>query len=510
MTLKPQLTISQKGVLLVCVPLVFQLLFFADFAWLLQQSKVEAAAASRSREIIAENDRLLKSMYFSGTALAAFALDKSGQMESNYRKSEEMTLECFDHLMALVSDDPEEVAILKKLKPKIDKMLSILKTTHESLGDSISAFAFVKTHRLTKRMQGLIEEIVEMSEQISAREREKRTDLRAKRAEFNVQMMLAAGVAFDIVLALGLAIVITRRITDRLRVLSENTVRMSRKEPLLPRMEGNDEIAVLDDSFHDMATAVAEAEKQKQEFVAMIGHDLGAPLTLIHSTLHELSTQEDMDSARTKLPALEDELRRLMGLIRDLLDASKMEAGKFIVHPETVYMWPIIQRAVSAIEPAAKGKDIKINTRVSDDLEVLADEDRIVQVLINLLSNALKFAPEASAITVSCEQKDAVAEVRVHDSGPGIKPEDQKLIFERFFQSGEQDTKKKGTGLGLAISKAIIEAHSGAIAVTSMPGDTTFCFTLPVAASTIARTTNELELEPIQEHVGNTLETNVL
>jgi signal transduction histidine kinase len=376
-----QLTISQKGVLLVCVPLVFQLVFLGAFGWLLHQSREEAAAASRSREIVAETDRMLKSMYFSGSALASFAMEKNADMDKNYEECERQTWESFHKLEKLTADDPAQTAILARLQPKMKKALDILKTTRESLEDRMSAFAFVKTHRLTKRIAELIEEMVVMTQEIADRERDKRKEVIAARAERNVQIMLSAGIALDVVLAIGLALVVTRGITNRLRLLSENTVRMSKKQPLLQKQAGTDEIARLDQSFHDMAAAVAEAERQKQEFVAMIGHDLGTPLTLIYSTMHELSERKDElddEATRAKLRHLEDELARLMGLIRDLLDVSKMEAGRFVVHQENVFLWPIIERAVSTIEPAAKAKALNV-VREIDDFEIAADDQPVEQ-----------------------------------------------------------------------------------------------------------------------------------
>jgi signal transduction histidine kinase len=169
-----------------------------------------------------------------------------------------------------------------------------------------------------------------------------------------------------------------------------------------------------------------------------------------------------------------------MGLIRDLLDVSKMEAGRFVVHQENVFLWPIIERAVSTIEPAAKAKALNV-VREIDDFEIAADEDRIVQVMINLLNNAAKWAPDGSTIKVAATTASpGFVKISVQDSGPGIPPEEQPLVFERFYQSGDNESKAKGTGLGLAICKAIVHAHGGEISVTSQPGDTTFSFTLPL------------------------------
>ena len=174
--------------------------------------------------------------------------------------------------------------------------------------------------------------------------------------------------------------------------------------------------------------------------------------------------------------------RHLLGLINDVLDLSKIEAGQLVLALSDYSIKDLIQGVYAAIEPLATTKDLALTLDIPQGLAAAhGDERRLSQVLLNLVGNALKFT-DTGEIKISAKAHDGAFTISVHDTGPGIAPADQGKIFEEFQQAENSATRKKGgTGLGLAISKRIIEMHGGRIWVESELGHgSAFSFTLPV------------------------------
>lgn len=233
---------------------------------------------------------------------------------------------------------------------------------------------------------------------------------------------------------------------------------------------------------HDI-TERSELERFKQQFVAMISHDLRTPLMAVQSTLTLLGANAYgslSEKGADKVAKAEDNLRHTINLINNLLDLEKMEAGKIELRLAPTSLIPVLKRCAASVSPLAESKSIQIELP-SNDVEVIADAGRISQVVINLLGNALKFSPSGSAVSVLLEQQKQLVKISVCDQGPGI-PEDQKsLIFERFLQASTAEKNSEGTGLGLAICRAIVEAHNGTIGVESeLSKGSTFWFCIPV------------------------------
>ena len=284
--------------------------------------------------------------------------------------------------------------------------------------------------------------------------------------------------------------------------------------------------------FHDV-TRERELARMKTEFTSTVSHELRTPLTSILGfakiierrfrdvLLPKVNTETKKEERavkqiQTNLGVIISESNRLTALINDVLDISKMEAGKIDWHFAKCDPRTIIQQAINATNGLFANKpQVGLEQVIPDDLpEVVADSDRVVQVVINLISNAVKFTDEG-AITISAEKSWSSITVKVRDPGAGISAENQKLVFEKYKQVGEIDSDKpKGTGLGLPISKEIVEFHGGRIWVESVLGEgSTFCFTLPLAnvtdsvESTIDVTELALHLEKMEAPVESTQPT---
>jgi signal transduction histidine kinase len=227
----------------------------------------------------------------------------------------------------------------------------------------------------------------------------------------------------------------------------------------------------------------------KNQFLSHVSHELRTPLTCIHQYVTLLldglagpMAPEQSDHLKTVLKSV----NQLHAMIRDLLEATRAESGKMRVEPRCVSIGELIQQAVAMMQPTAQGKCVGLEMGLDHRIPlVFADPDRILEVLINLTDNAIKFTPAEGAVIVKAcivEADPSAVYVSVTDTGRGISPEALSLIFERLYQDPDSvDNNRSGLGLGLFICKEVVRLHEGRIWVTSDPGQgSTFTFTLPL------------------------------
>jgi PAS domain S-box-containing protein len=233
-----------------------------------------------------------------------------------------------------------------------------------------------------------------------------------------------------------------------------------------------------------------EVERMKKEFVSTVSHELRTPLTSIRGSLTLLAVGAMgglPDAAKKVVSIAERNTIRLIGLINDILDIEKLEAGKLDMQMEDIPLSGVFERSEQAVNTFAANNGVSLELIACPDM-VHADGDRLVQVLVNLISNAVKFSPKGASVTVAAQQiAGGMVEVRVIDRGRGIPESFRNRLFQRFQQVEASDAKKKGgTGLGLAICKGIVEQHGGTIGVESQEGKgSTFWFRIPVASAKI-------------------------
>jgi GAF domain-containing protein len=226
------------------------------------------------------------------------------------------------------------------------------------------------------------------------------------------------------------------------------------------------------------------ASRHKSEFLANMSHELRTPLNAIigfSEVLHERMFGEINEKQAEYLADILESGRHLLSLINDILDLSKIEAGRMELDPTEFSLPAAIDNALTLVRERAHRRAIELERRIAENIGmVCADERKVKQVILNLLSNALKFTPEGGRVAVRARAYDGWTEISVSDTGIGIAPEDQQTVFDEFRQVGSAARKVEGTGLGLAISRKFIELHGGRIWVTSKLGTgSTFAFTLP-------------------------------
>jgi two-component system sensor histidine kinase GlrK len=234
-----------------------------------------------------------------------------------------------------------------------------------------------------------------------------------------------------------------------------------------------------------MSQRLKELDYIKADFFASMSHELRTPLTSIKEGTGLLL--DGVGGATTEkqqklLGIITEESNRLISLVNTFLDLSKMEAGMMHYDFESAYIEPLIKRALAEITPLMEAKQIQLESALDGPMPaVRIDPERILQVLRNLMGNAVKFTPKGGVVSIVAKTRDGIVEVSVKDSGPGIPAESLGSIFEKFSQGSHATANnRQGTGLGLAIAKNIITSHGGNIwAESQLGGGSKFVFVLP-------------------------------
>jgi signal transduction histidine kinase len=308
----------------------------------------------------------------------------------------------------------------------------------------------------------------------------------------------ASSPVLDVILSRGYRAHLTLPLLGADRIVGALVVR--RKEPgefskstidLLQTFGAQSVLAIqnaqLFQEIEEKGRELAQASQHKSQFLANMSHELRTPLNAIlgYTELIIDNVYGEMpEKARSVLDRIQRNGRHLLGLINDVLDLSKIEAGQLVLALGDYSLKNVVHTVFSAVEPLAKEKKLAFSAEVEPDLPTgHGDERRLIQVLLNLVGNAIKFT-DTGEVMIKAAQSNGAFEVAVRDTGPGISAADQAKLFQEFQQADNSITRKKGgTGLGLAISKRIIEMHGGKIWVDSIVGQgSTFSFSVPIAA----------------------------
>jgi signal transduction histidine kinase len=239
--------------------------------------------------------------------------------------------------------------------------------------------------------------------------------------------------------------------------------------------------------IEDKSRQLEAASRHKSEFLANMSHELRTPLNAVigfSELLAEKMFGELNDKQLEYVRDILESARHLLSLINDILDLSKIEAGRMELEPADFDLPSAIENALILVRERATRRSIALRSTIDERVGFIrGDERKVKQVLLNLLSNALKFTPEGGRIDVRVALRDGLTEVAVADTGIGIASADQAAVFEEFRQVGAAEKRAEGTGLGLSLSRKFVELHGGTMRVQSELGrGSTFTFTLPVAS----------------------------
>lgn len=597
------LSLAHKALVLVCTPLLFQILFVGILGVLLSQAEFERREEAHAKDVATKASTILRLIIEAGATVAieeqarqyikTDGLVRKGDLASEHAEEQ------FEILKQMVRGRPDEEAAIARIGVVESDIRGSLRRARKAnhRGDHIGALSeYAQVNRLVNEFTKAVDQVTEQQGDI---QRKKASAAEQSRRLITVFLLL--GVVFNIFLALAIAFAFYRGAAYRLSILMDNTRKLGKGQPLNPPVGGKDEIAHLDNVFQEMAVELHEArrkeqavifnakdvicsldgegrfnavnpaakvvlgyapeeligknwlelivetdrektesaiarivkgvenvaienrairrdgseldivwsahwsaaddslfcvahdvterkeiERMKREFVAMVSHDLRTPLTSIQMYLSLLGTGvygNLNDNGLDNLHSADGSINRLINLINDLLDAEKLESGKFEINCFDVSMADVLEDAVMSVQAYAAQQGVLLDL-IPYDSDVHADGDRLIQVVVNLLSNAVKFSPRESKVTISAVEHSDCVEVRVTDRGRGIPQDQIATIFEKFTQVKKNDAKKmRGSGLGLSICKAIVERHGGTIGVNSDEGNgSTFWFKIPRAA----------------------------
>lgn len=387
----------------------------------------------------------------------------------------------------------------KALTPKFtgvekaaQKSITLIVEAKESVDEGGRKLGGMRGLEKRQRVQECSQEIIhELSEYVEAAVRlEKYEPQKVVAIRKQITALLVIGLAFSIIMAVYIALFFSRDISRRVLTVRDNATRFEQGQELIPPIGGHDEIKELDKVFRSMADNLnrAQAEQKrieelKQQFVAMLSHDLRSPLTALQFFLssldEELQAKGISVESQNRLKSSQNNLIRLIGLINDLLDLDKLNEGKMELLKKNFFLNDTIIDCVQMVSALSEAKNLSIDIGETD-IELCADEEKIVRLITNLLSNAIKFSPAGKTIKLWIHEKDSFVEVHIVDEGPGISDAEKNMIFERFYQTAEGEA-AHGSGLGLSICRAIVEAHGGKIGLNSKIGQgADFWFCLPL------------------------------
>ncbi|MBA3858354.1 MAG: hypothetical protein C0507_15725 [Cyanobacteria bacterium PR.3.49] len=587
-------SLKTKGLLLVVVPVLFQVLFVLVLVDTIHTADAETQKEIRSKNIIIYAQSVLADMYQAAVSVMRF---RGGGDPEEAKVSDafiDQTRNDLNHLENHLQFEPSELEdfgpgkemILKQLKGLAWRKSEIAKGNPDPLSPS---------ERLVHYNE--MGTIVEYFRDLADRQKKRAASQFdwAQHQRQKVENMVYAGIAINCIGGIVIALFFSTNILKRIDILRENAQRLARStatKELIPPIAGTDEVAELDSVFHAMAAKLEEAmrkekavvdnapdlicsldsdgrfvrvnpavenilgkkteqligqaaaglidieqiktketdgsefrfesefdpgsaEKQhiswtgqwsqeersffcigrnitaqrqleqfKQELMEMVSHDLRTPLTSIRTGMElilEGAYGTLSEKGMKKLDGMNSNISSLVKLVNDLLDLHKSEAGSLTVTKETSPVLPIIERSIHAVQPLAEKRKIEIVVDCAVE-NIIADADRLEQVLCNFLGNAVKFSPDGGTIKVEVTSSPSETEFKVCDKGKGVPPDLADAIFERFRQVDPNDKiERKGTGLGLAIAKAIILAHDGSIGVKpNENGGSIFWFKIPV------------------------------
>jgi len=462
------MNILQKGLALVAVPLLFEI----GFAYtLLSQNE---AIEKEKHEV-----KMQKALVDCIDSAIYTYMDAAGNLSLLNQTGNQLFADKFADAMELIPGRIAEAEEITKSVPVNAEDVRILRAFSNKVSAELFAIQQIskgpmtptKMHDIAMRRERLTPAMAEFASIMEHfHKRQQASEQREEASRKQVKSILIAGLGLNVFVALALALWFSLGTIRRLRILVDNARRIGSQLPLQPAVKGNDEISHLDAVMHDVGRSLGEAQLReqelnalKEEFYAMLTHDLRSPLTSVWGSIELIKSGvmgEIPERALNLLEGSDRSLAKVLRLVNEFLDLKKLEAGKDELSRVSTSIDEIIVSAIEVVQMQASEKQ---QTLVYEPLTVgvFVDPDKIERVVINLLTNAIKFSAISAGITIDTIVTNDFLRIEVQDSGPGIADVDKERVFERFAQAKSDNADVKGTGLGLPICKLLIEEHSG-------------------------------------------------
>ena len=382
-----------------------------------------------------------------------------------------------------ISGEEEEKALYEKIVSEESILVKHAKTMFEEYEETgtVSSETFQRYEKAIDLITNSLEKFVEIEKAEVERSHELALDTigQSKNIIYGVALL-------SLILAVGLGFSVAKTVSRPLIKLQQAAIAIGRGE-FTKKIDitSQDEIGVLADSFNKMAKNLQEANRHKAQFLSSMSHELRTPLNAILGFGDLLAGQHFgklNDKQLDYVKQIDNSGRHLLDLISDLLDVAKIDAGKMELTIEECLPDECFSNVLRMIEPQLKEKNIKLKTVVDPSVKrIFCDIRKVKQIMVNLLTNAIKYSPEGGAIKINVMKETDVVKIEVTDSGLGISKEYHEKIFSEFLQVDRvRDEALGGTGIGLALTRRLVELHGGDIGVHSEENKgSVFWFTLP-------------------------------
>ena len=479
-----------KGILIVCVPLIFQFVLFAALTSQIRQIEIEMARETRARRILQKMNKMTEMTYEFGS-LAAQIKNGANLSDEKLRDTMQIALDQIDEyrneIKQLIKGHKDEEDGFSGIDKFHDQYAHTARGVLDALAGKRPMTDIVEQFGgYTSLRHGMLPQLISSLKQFNAKYQkiEKNSPEAQKRLRDAQKGVMLCGLAGNVAIAFLLVLYFSRSITDRLKIMTLNTSLLARRQPLLPRISGSDEIAQLDGVFHSMADALEEAAREKQEFMDLVAHDIRSPLTAILGNIILLNLGklgELPEEARQRMITTEQNSRKLITVINDLLEFEKIESGQLEMKKAHTLVEPVLDSVFQKLESSVDKVGVELEMNVPDEaVSVFADPELLVQVIEKLLNNFVDFAKAGEKIIVSARSNDAAeVEFTIFNRARQSPCELFANVFNRYGGAQSKEIRQHfGKGLSLPLCKMIIESEGGQIGVRSADEGMTFWFTL--------------------------------
>ncbi len=483
------MSIFSKGLLLISIPLLLQLISVSLTTRLMAECKRQVEQEIESRDRLAIINSLMVGLAQSGESAFLFCITRSQKVAADQKSAVRRLIKKYKEFEQSMSVRPEADKDLQLLKKNLiatfrtqSKLMSL--SQDRNIRDFMNVdLSNVQLNPATVRTSIPLARIGESEERLSRQRAESREKLTRQ-----IATALLTCLVLNISLSIFLSLAWVASMRSRLTHVMRNTRLLALRRALAPPVGGSDELGQMDAALYRAGHDVLDLERFKDQMAGVVVRQLQYPFEAISNCVQDLLAGRCGQlpaEANRMLVGVGDNIARLMRLVKEFLEVEKVKSGRLELSIAPVRLGEIIESSVSMLGRLAEAKGIAIKTSYMDT-SLAADSDRLVQVLVNLIGNAIKFSPPGATVTVAGGRlsEGLEVELKVSDIGPGIPPDQLEAIFERFKQVSLADARQRGgSGLGLAIAKMIVEAHGGTITVESrIAQGSTFRLRIPVEA----------------------------
>lgn len=483
----------------------FELGFLSVLFYLLHDAEQRAEKEARAKTVFKAQHRLSRSMYSSYELFVKW----KGSLSDSYKKE-------FDSLRSLIASDLDflQKVTAENLKTRSLPLKTVPGPKTEADSDDDDPYSDLsRIMAIKQQAEDVFVEIFDLIERTRLASAQTKAEIAAQGAEnlrgpmdnlktaalsltknsgsgrllqayaggkeeslMPKQMEIAVllGLVINVLISLLLTLYFARQISSRVETILDNTRKLRQQKSLHPALAGADEIALLDRSFHEMSRQILEHERLRKAYIAIFRDELSEPLGELRASIVQIEKEEKEKLNKQGFRMLESarrNLSRLLSIVDTLVESNSLDAGKLKLLLKESLLSEIVSEAIDSVAEFARRKNIKIESSI-ENAPLICDPEKLVQVLVNFLSNAAKFSDEGMTVRVEALCQDEQLLVSVIDSGRGIAEDKQSEVFEQFKQSEQSDGKRGvGSGLGLSICKKIIELHGGQIGFESKLGE---------------------------------------